>query len=145
MEDPSILDDIAKQSRVYVTDVAEKAALKKALRTNPFVQASGQMPEVRYLHGYSGDVVSAASRLVRGSKRVTEHNSNILPRQRIAGHGVEVHVGRTHGPHVHIDRGSKNAIYVRLSDANWFENIPKRVLANPRVREAILKAAFYGL
>jgi hypothetical protein len=144
LDDPSILEEIASQRVVYVTDVAEKSKLKQALRTNPFVQSSGNIPQVRYLHGYDGDVVSAASRQLIGSKRVSG-DVTILNRQRIANHQVEVHVGRTHGPHVHIDRGQADEIYIRLSDPNWYEGIPRRVLENERVQDAVKRAAFYGL
>lgn len=144
MDDPSILDDIASQRVVYVTDVVEKSALKQALRTNSTVQSSGSMPQVRFLHGYDGDVVSAASRQLIGSKRVSGHTT-ILNRQRIANRQVEVHVGRTHGPHVHINRGQADEIYIRLVDENWYEVIPRRVLENQRVRDSITRAAFYGL
>ncbi|MFO0884512.1 MAG: hypothetical protein U0894_10035 [Pirellulales bacterium] len=56
LDDPSILDEIESQRIVYVTDVAEKSALTQALRTNPFVQSSGNMSQVQFLHGYDGEL-----------------------------------------------------------------------------------------
>jgi hypothetical protein len=144
LEDSSILQDVASQRVVYVTSVAEKAALKKALRTNPFIQSSGRMPQVRYLHGYDGDVVSAASRQLVGAKRVSS-DVTILSRRRIQGYGVEVHVGYGRGAHIHIGRGSSTPVEVRLSDPDWFTHVPEKVLNDPTFRDSILKAVFYGL
>jgi hypothetical protein len=141
LENPAILNLVRQQEIVYVTNLTERSALRHALRQSPV----GRMPQLRHLVPTDeGGVVSAAARHLRGERRVTEHVT-ILNRQRIQGHQVEVHVGRRHGPHVHIDRGTDVERYIRLTDADWFEQLPRRVRENQQILDAIYRAAFYGL
>jgi hypothetical protein len=147
--DDDISGQITNEKIVYVTDKAEKSALKKYLSTNPNYQQRialnpEQAVQVRYLHGYDGDVINAAARLLNPGKRVS-NDITILGRQKVAGFETEVHVGSAHGPHVHVGRSSSKPLYIRLDDPDWYTQVSKKLLESPKFKESVQKAACYGL
>ena len=76
------------------------------------------------------------------SKKTGEDvNSSVMvfSRQKVAHNQVEIHAD-SHGPHVHINRGTKKEQYINISELNVGqaqEKLPKKVAQNPRVQDAL--------
>mgnify|MGYP006906148222 FL=1 len=69
----------------------------------------------------------------------------VFSRQKAAHNQVEIHVD-SHGPHVHINRGTKKEQYINISEltvGQAQEKLPKKVAQNPRVQDALKKALEY--
>ena len=142
LKNPEIIDKVSKESIVFVTNKTEKSALKYALNNTHKYQNVNT--EVRYLHGYNGDAVSAASRMLSPKTRGVTGHPVLFERQRVGKYTAEVHVSKSRGPHVHINRNMSGEKYIKLSDPGYKSQIPQKVMDNQRFLEALNKAAFYG-
>ena len=55
----------------------------------------------------------------------------------------EMHGGRTHVPHVHMNLGTRTEHLKRLDDRNWFQRLPAPLRTNEDIIEAHFRAAFW--
>jgi len=65
----------------------------------------------------------------------------VFSRQKVAHNQVEIHVD-SHGPHVHINRGTKKEQCINISGltvGQAQEKLPKKVAQNSRVQDALKK------
>ena len=117
--------------------------LGRYISEDPIRFASGTLA----LHNYVEDSNSWLDVLgltYKSKKTGEDVNSSVtvFSRQKVAHNQVEIHVD-SHGPHVHINRGTKKEQYINISGltvGQAQEKLPKKVAQNSRVQDALKKA-----
>ena len=120
--------------------------LGRYMSEDPIRFASGTLA----LHNYVEDSNSWLDVLgltYKSKKTGEDVNSSVtvFSRQKVAHNQVEIHVD-SHGPHVHINRGTKKEQCINISGltvGQAQEKLPKKVAQNSRVQDALKKALEY--
>lgn len=123
--------DSAWRVRELLTYFTPNGAVKKNLRKNLKSKIKNITPKKN----------------ISRSRKWGKGNINALSRRKIGNYTVEVHVDGN-GPHIHLDRGSRNPKYIGMlnsSDkvrktARVLSLLPKKLRENKIMRSAILKA-----
>ena len=116
--------------------------LGSSISEDPIRFASGTLA----LHNYVEDSNSWLDVLgltYKSKKTGEDVNSSVtvFSRQKVAHNQVEIHVD-SHGPHVHINRGTKKEQCINISGltvGQAQEKLPKKVAQNSRVQDALKK------
>ena len=120
--------------------------LGRYISEDPIRFASGTLA----LHNYVEDSNSWLDVLgltYKSKKTGEDVNSSVtvFSRQKVAHNQVEIHAD-SHGPHVHINRGTKKEQCINISGltvGQAQEKLPKKVAQNSRVQDALKKALEY--